>query len=143
MIKFLPFVLFFLFTQSLGADADLGSVVIVNTGTGITRISSNDLRAIYVGQSATVSGIKLKPVLVAFNTPEVSDDIEKMLGVGPEELQRTWQGLVFQGKIAPPVVVPTESQALVAVFRNTGAITIVSQRKAVLGGKKIQQLTID
>jgi hypothetical protein len=86
-------------------------------------------------------GSKVIIALLKSNTPIGATTSKKIYNMTPNELNKYWLALVFQGKADAPNFFPTESELEEFVSQTTGAIGVVAHPEAdskviLIDGKK-------
>jgi ABC-type phosphate transport system substrate-binding protein len=99
---------------------------VVGNEIGVTSLTSAEVRNIFLGERALWStGQAVTVVLPSTRSSYVGLFAEQVLGMRREVMQRYWMSLVFQGRAAPPINLPTVAEVLAYVERTPGAIAMV------------------
>jgi hypothetical protein len=112
--------------------------VIVNPSVGITDISADDLKAIFLGTKTSLKNAgHLQPVL-AKSGPALADLAERYLGKTESGLETYYRSLVFGGRWAMPPFFKTESEIVAYVAKTPGAIACVHSSALTAGVKELR-----
>jgi hypothetical protein len=87
------------------------------------KLSSDDIREIYLGDKEFSGSIKLVPV---DNQAAQAEFVVKALAMNPQRYNTLWVKKAFRDALAPPLVKATDAEVLEFVKRTRGAIGYVS-----------------
>jgi hypothetical protein len=111
---------------TLPAQADM--VVIMKSDCGVEQLSRQDVINIYMGRYRSLSnGSSAVPMDIDGSSPEKEYFYNHLLDKTLPEINAYWARLIFSGKIAPPEIVPTQSEALKRISRDCKAIAYVDR----------------
>jgi ABC-type phosphate transport system substrate-binding protein len=127
------------------AKAQQSLSVIANQKGSPASLSLNELRTIFMGEKQRWgNGTKIIIALIKTNNPLGITISKKVFDMVPDELNKYWLALVFQGKVSAPTFFNSVSDLQNFVSQNPGAIGIVDQpvntdeiKTLVVDGKKI------
>lgn len=107
------------------AAADL--VLVANRGSGIERLSQDEVVNIYLGRYRRLAnGATAEPVDLA--EPENRERFyRKLVGKSLPEINAYWARLVFSGKTKPPVQASSTEDALQLVASRIGALAYMDR----------------
>jgi ABC-type phosphate transport system substrate-binding protein len=133
--------------QILGTAAVLGMLVtaasardleiVANNSVKVAAISEGDVRDVFLGESNSVGGSKVVPVVLAKGGAQ--EAFLQLLGKTESAFQATWRKQVFTGKGTLPRAFDNEEALVAYVSATPGAIGYVGTGKPV-GGVKVLQL---
>lgn len=113
---------------SLPARAEL--VVVANAGSGVERLSQNEVINIFLGRYRQLpSGIAALPVDQPSASPAKALFYRKLVNKDIAEINTYWARLTFSGKIAPPRQAASSVEMLEWLARTRGAIGYVEREK--------------
>ncbi|HXX92682.1 MAG TPA: substrate-binding domain-containing protein [Planctomycetota bacterium] len=107
--------------------------IIVNRQNEISDVSTRDLKAIFRAEKRSwpagkgpSAGRDVTLILRSSESREQAAILDAVYGMTAEQLERYWVEVVYQGKLsAPPATKVTSAQAIRAVARDPGAISVV------------------
>ena len=112
--------------------------IIVNPSVGISDISSDDLKAIFLGTKTSLKNAgHLQPVL-AKSGPALADLAEQYLGKTESGLETYYRSLVFSGRWTMPPFLKSESEIVAFVAKNPGTIACVHSSSLTAGVKPLK-----
>jgi ABC-type phosphate transport system substrate-binding protein len=103
-----------------------GGAVVVAKDSPISSMSAEDVKDVFLGRKAFVSG---QPMVVVFQkegTPTRSDFETKVVGKTGAELSQYVSKQIFTGKAAPPIIANDDAAVRAKVAGTPGAIGYVS-----------------
>ncbi len=107
---------------SLGRGSALGSDIYVIADPDV-RLSSDDIRELYLGDKEFSGEVRLVPV---DNQAALSEFVVKALGMNPQRYNILWVKKAFRDALNPPAVKTGDSEVLEFVRRTRGAVGYVS-----------------
>ncbi len=108
-------------TPSALAASDI--VVITNPGSGVERLTRDEVTAIYMGRSKKLaSGLQAIPIDQAPTNPEKARFYRDLIDKELPEVNSYWARLTFSGRGTPPRQVNSISEVIETVATNKGAI---------------------
>ena len=87
------------------------------------KLSSRDIREIYLGDKEFSEDVRLVPV---DNQAAQAEFVVKALGMNPERYSTLWVKKAFRDALNPPLLKATDSEVLEFVKRTRGAVGYVS-----------------
>ena len=131
------FVLLAVLAGALGAPAGNSEVhVIANPGIGVTELTSDDLKGIFLGAKSAIGGAAVEPVFE--QTGAIHEAfLRTYLGKSDVALRNHFKTLVFTGKGAQPKAFASDAEVLKYVASTKGAIGYVKASADTAGAKKI------
>ena len=87
------------------------------------KLSSNDIREIYLGDKEFSGDVRLVPV---DNQATQAEFVVKVLAMNPQRYNTLWVKKAFRDALTPPLVKATDSEVLEFVKRTRGAVGYVS-----------------
>ncbi len=107
------------------ATGDLA--VIVNKTNAVQKLSSRDLRSIFLGEKDNWSdGTKIFAVSLPVERPETRAVLRKICGMSESDFTRFFLMMNFQGKsVSPPRMVRTSSAVRAFVASTPGAVGVI------------------
>jgi hypothetical protein len=128
----------------LGARAteSVRIVVIVSSSQPATDISSNDLRAMFLGQTTRWPNHRtILPIVLPLDSIAGRIFLRRFIGMADVDYAQHWIGMVFRGQAAsPPLVAGTTEQAARFVAAHPDAIAVLA---APPPEKDVRVLTVD
>jgi ABC-type phosphate transport system substrate-binding protein len=123
-MKLIALILLFLPTT----PALAGLVVVTNPRNGVTSMSADEVRKVFLGKNKYLpGGVAANPV----DQPEKSGAFrafyEVLLKMSPREIRAFWAGKIFSGKGAPPQSLASDAEVRDFVARNNGGIGYIAQ----------------
>lgn len=116
-------------------DQDTKLAVVINPKGPPVNISANDLRKIFKGEvQRWKDGTKVVVVMMKTNTTTGNETASRLFNMSGNDLNKYWLSLVFAGKARAPYFISSESELLLFVSQNPGAIGIIDA-KDVHGSK--------
>lgn len=108
-------------TSQAHAASDL--VVISNPGSGVERLTRDEVTAIYMGRSKKLpSGLPAAPIDQATTNPEKARFYRDLIDKELPEVNSYWARLIFSGRGTPPRQASSTAEVLDTVAANKGAI---------------------
>jgi hypothetical protein len=102
--------------------------VIANQKGAPPAISNNDLRSVFMGERQRWSnGAKIVIALIKTNNPIGAAISKKVYDMKPDELNKYWLALVFQGKASAPFFFNSTAELQTFVSQNPGSIGVVDE----------------
>ncbi len=99
---------------------------LIGNGTGLTQVTSAELRATFRGERSIWSTGNTVIIVLPASRVECAEDFsQQVLGMSRQAMQRYWLGLVFQGRASAPVFVDSAAEVLSYVQEHPGAIGMV------------------
>ena len=86
----------------LGNAALAELAIIGHPGIGLRGVTNDELAKVYLGSSARLDGVSVKPIDQAEGAPARSQFYDKVVGKSESQLKRYWSQRVFSGKGKPP-----------------------------------------
>jgi ABC-type phosphate transport system substrate-binding protein len=122
------FVVFFLFCAATATSQVPSLTVISNQKGAPSSLKFSELKSIFMGeQQRWRGGTKITIALMKTSTPAGKTTSEILYGMSPDELNKFWLALVFQGKAAAPNFFNSAAELEAFVAQNPGAIGILDQ----------------
>jgi ABC-type phosphate transport system substrate-binding protein len=118
----------------MAAAEDL--VIIANNSVKAADISQSEAREVFLGDSNSVGGSKVTPVLL--HSGPAQDAFLKLVGKSGSGVEATWRKQVFTGKGSMPHGCASEEAMIVYVGSTPGAIGYVSSNKSLSGVKVLE-----
>lgn len=104
--------------------------VIVNPGSGVTRLSREEARAIFMGRRKYLaSGLVALPVEQVTPDREREDFYRLLVNLSVPQVRAYWARLYFAGLAQPPRQTESADETLGVVQANRGAIGFVDSRR--------------
>jgi hypothetical protein len=111
------------------AAADL--VLVANPGSGIERLSQDEVVNIYLGRYRRLaSGTSAEPIDLSGDSEYKARFYRKLVGKSLAEINAYWARLVFSGKTRPPLQVASAEEALQQVVMRAGGLAYVERSRA-------------
>ena len=131
------FVLLAALAGAIGAPAANSEVqVIANPGIGVTELTSDDLKGIFLGAKSAIGGAAVEPVFE--QTGAIHEAfLRTYLGKSDVALRNHFKTLVFTGKGAQPKAFASDAEVLKYVASTRGAIGYVKASADTAGATKI------
>ncbi|MHA6248205.1 hypothetical protein ACXYMU_09740 [Pontibacter sp. CAU 1760] len=134
----------FLLLSGLQANAQEALTVIANQKGAPATLSSAELHTVFFGEKQRWNnGIKVTIALLKTNNDLGEAICRQVYNMKPDELNKYWLALVFQGKVSAPNFFNTVSELQTFVGQNPGSIGIVNEivptsaiRTVLVDGKK-------
>ena len=127
--------------RPLPSGAGEGYVVVVNQANPVHRMSRTDLSKLFLKRStAWPGGAAAVPFDLSGTSPIRKAFSQDVHGKPVWVVVAFWQQEIASGRAQPPVVCPTEEEALQAVSRNPGGVAYVSEGAALSPGVKVLDL---
>lgn len=101
-------------------------VVIANPSVKATDISKSDLHDIFTGNSATIAGTRVSPVLLKDGAVH-TEFLNRYIGKSETAFRATWRGLVFSGQGAMPHTAESDAAAVAYVAHTPGTIGYIEK----------------
>jgi hypothetical protein len=102
--------------------------VIANQKGSPSSLNWNELRSVFMGEKQRWSnGTKIIIALMKTNNPVGMTICKKVYDMRPDELNKYWLALVFQGKVSAPFFFNSASDLQNFVSQNPGSIGIIDQ----------------
>jgi ABC-type phosphate transport system substrate-binding protein len=121
-------------TQAADVAADVK--VIANPSISASEISTEDLKAVFLGTKTTVADSQVAPVLAkAGHAHDVV--LKEYLGKSDATLMTYFRGLVFTGKASMPKVCDSDAEIVAYVARTKGAVGYVGAGVSATGTKTL------
>jgi hypothetical protein len=122
------FVVLFLFC-AVTATCQVSSLTVIGNQKGApSSLKFSELKSIFMGeQQRWRGGAKITIALMKTNTPAGKSTSQVLYGMSPDELNKFWLALVFQGKAAAPYFFNSAAELETFVAQNPGAIGILDQ----------------
>jgi len=118
--------LFAALLTALGARAEDSLVVIVNPGSGITRLTREEAAAIFMGRQRRLpNGALALPVEQVEPTGTRVRFYQELVNLPLSQVRAYWATLYFSGKAQPPRQTEGAEETLQVVAANKGAIGFV------------------
>jgi ABC-type phosphate transport system substrate-binding protein len=118
------------------ADVTADVKVIANPSVSASEISTDDLKAVFLGIKTTVADSQVAPVLAkAGHAHDVV--LKEYLGKSDATLTTYFRGLVFTGKASMPKVCDSDAEIVAYVARTKGAVGYVGSTVAATGTKTL------
>jgi len=122
-------------------EAGEGYVVVVNQANPVHRMSRVDLSKLFLRRSsAWPGGAAAVPFDLSGTSPVRKAFSQGVHGKPLWVVVAFWQQEIASGRTQPPVVCPTEEEALQAVSRNPWGVAYVSEGAALSPGVKVLDL---
>ena len=99
--------------------------VIVNPGSGVSSLSDNDVKRIFLGKSKKLGNAKAAPVDSKEGSAARDAFYDKVVGKNAAQLKSYWSTMIFSGKGTPPTEVGNDADVVMHVAKNAGAIGYV------------------
>ena len=112
--------------------------VIVNAQNGVSQISKDDLKSIYLGKkSSWPNGGKIEAVMLHEGKAHeaFSNDI---VAKSPAQLATFWKSALFTGTGTPPKTVSSDAEVVQAVSSTPGAVGYISAGAATGSAKAVK-----
>jgi ABC-type phosphate transport system substrate-binding protein len=125
-VEKLTFVVVFILC-GLTVRAQVSSLTVISNQTGApSSLKFSELRSIFMGeQQRWHTGTKITIALMKTSTPAGKNTSAKVYGMSPDELNKFWLALVFQGKASAPAFFNSAADLENFVAQNPGAIGIL------------------
>jgi ABC-type phosphate transport system substrate-binding protein len=118
------------------ADVAVDVKVIANPSVSASEISTDDLKAVFLGIKTTVADSQVAPVLAkAGHAHDVV--LKEYLGKSDATLMTYYRGLVFTGKASMPKVCDSDADIVAYVARTKGAMGYVGAAVPTAGTKTL------
>jgi hypothetical protein len=102
--------------------------VIANQKGSPTNLSWNELKSVFMGEKLRWgNGTKIVVALLKTNNPLGIAVCKRIYDMDPDELNKYWLGLVFQGKVSAPFFFNSVSELQNFISQNPGSIGIIDQ----------------
>lgn len=119
-IRHLPFLIV---TLALCGTASAGPVVIVNSESGVTTMTREDVINVFLGRFRQLpSGLAARPLDLPDGHPERDRFYRLLVDKPPAEIRAYWARLIFSGRVSPPVPASDEAAVVAEVARDRQAI---------------------
>lgn len=110
------------------AAADL--VLVANPGSGIERLSQDEVVNIYLGRYRWLAnGSTAEPVDLADESENRAHFYRRLVGKSLAEINAYWARLVFSGKTKPPMQAGSTEDALQLVATRIGSLAYVERSR--------------
>jgi len=117
--------IFFCFV-ALPAQADL--VLVANVKSGIEQLSRNEVVNIYLGRYRMLaSGLTAEPLDQPYESGMRESFYRQLVDKNLSQISAYWSRLVFSGRIHPPRVVNTPTEAVAEVAKYPGTLAYVDR----------------
>jgi hypothetical protein len=138
----MPLFALLVWLQVARATENVRLVVIVSASRPTADISSNDLRAIYLGQITRWPNRRaILPVMIPLESPAGRMFLRRVIGMADVDFAQHWIGVVFRGQTAsPPLVAGAGEQAARFVAAHPEAIAVLA---SIPADKNVRVLTVD
>ena len=110
--------------------------VIANSNVGVSDVSSDDLKAVFLGTKSSLGDAHIAPVLEK-SGPAHEAFLKECLGKNDAALANYYRSLVFTGKGSMPKAFASDSDVVEYVAKTKGAIGYVGAAAAVSGVKTL------
>ncbi|MDQ2773676.1 MAG: hypothetical protein M3Y57_01930 [Acidobacteriota bacterium] len=110
--------------------------VIVNSNVGVSDVSSDDLKAVFLGTKSSLGDAHIAPVLEK-SGPAHEAFLKECLGKNDAALTNYYRSLVFTGKGSMPKTFGSDEDVAAYVAKTKGAIGYVGAAAAVSGVKTL------
>ena len=118
------------------ADVAADVKVIANPSVSASEISTDDLKAVFLGVKTTVADSQVAPVLAkAGRAHDVV--LKEYLGKSDATLMTYYRGLVFTGKASMPKVCDSDADIVAYVAKTKGAVGYVGAAVPAAGTKTL------
>jgi ABC-type phosphate transport system substrate-binding protein len=111
-------------------------VAIVNPATGVSALSSDQVKDLFLGKKSSWDDGSKVVVVVAKEGPGATS-LMKLLGKSDQQFQTAWKKLIFTGKGSMPEMVDSDDAVVAFVAKTPGSIGFVDKAKAKDGVKAI------
>ena len=116
------------FAALLALPAQAQAVVIISAKNPISKLTSDQVSQIFLGQSKTFySGGQAEPLDLAEGAAARNDFYQKVTGKNAAQLKGYWAKLTFSGKAQPPQVLADSHAAVKKVAENPKYIAYVDK----------------
>jgi len=120
------------------AAAQAQVVVIVSTKNPVTKLTTEMVSQIFLGQSTTFyTGWKAEPLDLAEGSPARNEFYAKFLGKSAAQVKAHWSKQSFSGKGSAPAVVSSDADLIKKVAENPKYIAYVDKASVDAGVKVI------
>ena len=127
-----------LLATALAVPASAADVqLIANPGLGVSELTTNDVRDIFLGNKTAIAGSPVEPVFVQ-DGPAHETFLKTYMGKSNAALRNYFKTLVFTGKGAQPKTFASDAEVLKYVTSTKGAIGYVSGAAETSGVKRIR-----
>jgi len=117
------------------------SSIIVNASTGTSAMSLSEVRAIFsMRLRRWENGVAVSVFVLKSDSAAHAEFCKTVLNVYPQQLQASWDRIVYSGTGNPPTVVNSEEEMRAIVANTPGAIGYVSGDGNGLTGVKVVTL---
>jgi hypothetical protein len=112
------------------ADVPPGTlVVVVGQATGVTDLTTGDLRRMYLGESVSSGATTLVPFNASPNSAERNAFEKLALGMSSDELGRFWVDRKIRGQSDPPRALPSPAYVVKVVAKFPAALSYITVDK--------------
>ncbi|HEX8461005.1 MAG TPA: hypothetical protein VF623_06230, partial [Segetibacter sp.] len=119
---------FLLILTASGTQAQQPLSVIANQKGSPAALSSNEMKSVFRGEKQRWNnGTKVVIALLKTNNPVGLSICKKIYDMKPDELNKYWLALVFQGKASAPFFFNSIPELQAFVSQNSGAIGIIDE----------------
>lgn len=128
--------------SGLAAEAQVPTLTVISNQTGApSSLKFSELKSIFMGeQQRWPTGTKITIALMKTSTPAGKNTSAKVYGMSPDELNKFWLALVFQGKASAPAFFNSAADLENFVAQNPGAIGILDE---VASNNDIQTVMVE
>ncbi|WP_373513254.1 hypothetical protein [Persicitalea sp.] len=121
-------ILSFLFLMATQAHAQQSLSVIANQEGAPAELSSKELKSVFRGEKQRWdAGNKILIALMKTNTKLGLTVCDKVYGMKPDQMNKYWLALVFQGKVSAPYYFNSTTDLQNFIAQNPGAVGILDE----------------
>lgn len=126
--RYLLTALLALLTVPVTAPAMADLVVVVNAGSGVERLSRDEVINIFLGRYRVLpSGLLALPIDQPASLPLKAQFYRKLVDKDLAEINAYWARLTFSGKTSPPHQAASSAEVMAWLASNRGAIGYVDR----------------
>jgi hypothetical protein len=125
-MKKLIVTLLFAAVAATSATAAHAQTIIVSTNVNAIEVSKSDLKNIFSGESSTLGGTHVTPVLLK-SGPANDEFLSMYIGKSDLAFRTGWRSLVFSGQAMMPRSFDSEAAVVDYVAHNPGAIAYIGK----------------
>lgn len=115
--------IFALLALLLASPAAADLVVVVNAGSGVERLSHNEVINIFLGRYRQFpSGLAARPIDQPVDHPLKAQFYRKLVNKDLAEINAYWARLIFSGKTSPPRQAASPGEVVALLTHSRGAI---------------------
>ena len=123
------------------ANEPASIVVIVNPGSGVDRLTRDEVIDIFLGRYRKLpSGRAALPIDIAEASAERARFYQLLVKKSQADMSSYWARLVFSGQTSPPFQVPDARTAIELVQSNPNAIAYVDRASVGAGVKVVLEI---